>query len=64
MQCVDPLTGEIKWSQKGFGPASPDEYSELSRNKVLEGKCWSTPSIHEGKIYLRSTTEAACVSFE
>ena len=44
--------------------ASPDKYSELSRNKVLEGKCWSTPSIHEGKIYLRSTTEATCVSFE
>ena len=87
MQCVAPLTGEIKWSQKGFGPgnctlvndklvalsddgelviveASPDKYSELSRNKVVEGKCWSTPSIHEGKIYLRSTTEAASVSFE
>ena len=87
MQCVDPLSGEIKWSHRDFGPgncslvndklvalsdagelvivqASPDKYSELSRNKVLSGKCWSTPSIHEGKIYLRSTTEAACVSFE
>ena len=87
MQCVDPLKGEVKWSQNDFGPgnctlvndklvalsdagelviveASSDKYSELSRNKVLGGKCWSTPSIHEGKIYLRSTTEAACVSFE
>jgi outer membrane protein assembly factor BamB len=87
MQCVDPTTGEVKWSENGFGPgnciivndkvvalsdtgelviveATPEKYSELSRNKVLEGKCWSMPSFHEGKLYLRSTTEGTCVSFE
>ena len=87
MQCVDPMTGEVKWSEKGFGPGncivvndkvvalsdsgelviaetSPDGYKELSRDKVLDGKCWSMPSFHEGKLYLRSTTEGICVSFE
>jgi len=87
LQCVDPMTGEIKWSENGFGPgncivvndkivaladngelvvaqANPDGYSELSRDQVLEGKCWSMPAIDGGKIYLRSTTQGACVSFE
>ncbi len=87
LECVDPMTGEIKWSERGFGPgncivvngkiialsdsgelvvaeATPDKYVELSRNKVLNGKCWSMPAIVDGKIYLRSTAEGACVSFE
>ena len=87
LQCVDPMTGEVKWSEPGFGPgncivvndkvvalsdagelvvaeAKPDEYVELSRNEVLEGKCWSMPAFHDGKIYIRSTNEGACVSFE
>jgi outer membrane protein assembly factor BamB len=87
LECVDPMTGEVKWSERGFGPgncivvddkivalsdsgelviaeASPEEYVELSRNKVLDGKCWSMPAIVDGKIFLRSTTEGVCVSFE
>ena len=44
--------------------ATPDDYKEISRDKVLSGKCWSMPAINNGKIYLRSTTEGACVSFE
>ncbi len=87
LQCVDPMTGEIKWSESGFGPgncivvndkivaladdgqlviaqASPERYNELSRNRVLDGKCWSMPAMDNGKIYLRSTTHGTCVSFE
>jgi len=87
LECVDPMTGEVKWSEKGFGPgnciivndtivalsdtgelviakATPDSYTELSRQKVLDGKCWSMPTFEDGKIYLRSTKEGACVSFE
>ncbi len=38
--------------------ATPSEYKELARADVLEGKCWSTPTLAGGKIYARSTTEA------
>ncbi len=84
LQCVELASGEIKWSQRGFGPgncilvgdklvvlsdagelviaaASPDQYSELSREKVLSGKCWSTPAYANGRVYIRSTEEAACL---
>jgi hypothetical protein len=40
--------------------AEPDGYKELARADVLEGKCWSTPTLADGKIYARSTKEAAC----
>lgn len=84
LQCVDLATGEIKWSERGFGPgncilvgdklvvlsdagevaivsATPDGYQELARADVLDGKCWSTPAYSNGRIYVRSTEEAACI---
>jgi outer membrane protein assembly factor BamB len=36
-------------------------YKELSRAKVLGGKCWSTPVVSNGRIYVRSTKEAVCL---
>ncbi len=44
--------------------ATPEKYNELWRGNVLEGKCWTTPAFSDGKIYIRSTKEAACISFE
>lgn len=41
--------------------ANPDQYIELDRAKVLSGKCWSTPAYSDGRIYIRSTKEAACI---
>lgn len=41
--------------------ANPDGYNEIARAKVLSGKCWSTPAFSNGKIYVRSTEEAACI---
>ena len=87
LRCVDFETGEIKWSQDGFGQgnciiaagklivlsdygelviAEPDtmNYKELWRGKVVDGKCWSTPAFANGKIFIRSTKEAVCISFE
>jgi outer membrane protein assembly factor BamB len=40
--------------------ASPDSYQELGRFKALEGKCWTTPAIAGGKLYVRSTKEGGC----
>lgn len=40
--------------------ASPKGYTEKARADVLAGKCWSTPTFVGGRIYARSTLEAAC----
>lgn len=40
--------------------ASPDGYRESARADVLEGKCWSTPALADGKVYVRSTVEGGC----
>ena len=44
--------------------AKPDGYKELSRAKIISGKCWSTPVISDGRVYARSTTEGACVEIK
>lgn len=41
--------------------ATPEGYQELAREDVLDGKCWSTPAYSNGRIYVRSTEEAACI---
>jgi len=41
--------------------ATPEAYKEVARAKVVGGKCWSTPALSNGRIYVRSTTEGACV---
>lgn len=41
--------------------ANPNKYQEIAKAKVLSGKCWSTPAFSDGKIYVRSTEEAACI---
>jgi hypothetical protein len=42
--------------------ATPVEYRELHRAKMLTGKCWSSPVLSNNRVYVRSTVEA--VSFE
>ncbi len=39
---------------------SPVAYKELARFKALAGKCWSTPALSQGRLYVRSTKEGAC----
>lgn len=41
--------------------ADPKEYHELARASVVDGKCWSTPVLANGRIYARSTKEGVCV---
>jgi outer membrane protein assembly factor BamB len=41
--------------------ATPDAYKEISRAKVVQGKCWSTPTLSNGRIYARSTREGVCL---
>jgi outer membrane protein assembly factor BamB len=39
----------------------PDAYKEVARAKILDGKCWTTPVIADGRIFARSTKEAVCL---
>lgn len=39
---------------------TPEAYKEISRFKAVTGKCWSTPAVAEGRLYVRSTREGAC----
>jgi outer membrane protein assembly factor BamB len=41
--------------------ATPAAYKEIARTKAVGGKCWSTPALSDGKIYVRSTTEGVCL---
>ena len=41
--------------------AAPAGYKEIARAKVVTGKCWSTPSLSNGRIYVRSTKEGVCL---
>jgi outer membrane protein assembly factor BamB len=41
--------------------ATPAAYKEVSRTKAVAGKCWSTPALSDGRIYVRSTKEGACL---
>jgi outer membrane protein assembly factor BamB len=40
--------------------ANPGAYQELARFKAVSGKCWSTPALSHGRLYVRSTKEGAC----
>lgn len=41
--------------------AQPAACKELARFKAVGGKCWSTPTFADGKIYVRSTKEGVCL---
>jgi len=58
--CGDKLIALADDGQVVIVKASPDSYQELSRFKALEGKCWTTPALADGKLYVRSTKEGAC----
>jgi outer membrane protein assembly factor BamB len=39
---------------------TPEGYKEICRMQAVTGKCWSTPTLSEGHLYVRSTKEGAC----
>ena len=40
--------------------ASPDEFEELARVEIFEGKTWNHPVLVGNRLYLRNAEEAAC----
>jgi hypothetical protein len=41
---------------------TPSAYKAISRAKVVTGKCWSSPTVANGRIYVRSTKEGVCLA--
>jgi outer membrane protein assembly factor BamB len=41
--------------------ATPEEYREVASVKVLSGKCWTIPTLADGKLYLRNQKEMVCL---
>ena len=40
---------------------TPEAYKELARTHAVAGKCWSTPAVSNGCIFVRSTDEGVCL---
>ncbi|MCX6897615.1 MAG: PQQ-binding-like beta-propeller repeat protein [Verrucomicrobia bacterium] len=41
--------------------ASPKGYKQLGKFQAVQGKCWNTFAISNGRVYVRSTKEGACL---
>ena len=41
--------------------ADPSGYSELAGAQVLDGLCWTAPSLANGRAYLRDMTQIVCL---
>jgi hypothetical protein len=39
----------------------PAQYREIDRIRPVTGKCWNNPAVSDGRIYIRSTTEAVAL---
>jgi outer membrane protein assembly factor BamB len=47
----------VVFSEKGtlaLLEATPEEYKQLGAIRVLEGKCWTAPTLANGRLYLRN----------
>lgn len=40
---------------------NPQQHVEIDRIRPLTGRCWNNPAISDGRIYIRSTTEAVAL---
>ena len=40
---------------------NPTAYREIDRIRPVTGKCWNNPAVSDGRIYIRSTTEAVAL---
>jgi outer membrane protein assembly factor BamB len=56
----DKLLALTDYGQLVLIQPAPDKYTEITRFQAVTGKCWSTPCVSDGRIYVRSTTEGAC----
>ena len=53
------VLGEM--GQLGLVAATPAGFREKSKAQVLNGRCWTVPSIAAGRLYLRDESEIVCL---
>ncbi len=41
--------------------ATPEKYVEQSTAQILEGRNWTSPTLADGRLYLRNQEEMVCV---
>lgn len=85
LKCVELATGEVKWSEDGFGSgaliatderliilsetgelvladATASGFQQIARNSVLMGKCWTAPTLANGRVLCRNADgDVVCV---
>jgi outer membrane protein assembly factor BamB len=58
-------TGEMKWGEKGelsIVRASPAKFELLARTQAIGGKCWTSPALAAGRLYIRNAKgELVCL---
>ena len=47
--------------QLGVAVATPQSFVEKSKYPVLEGRCWTIPSLADGRVYVRNESELVCL---
>ena len=50
-------------SEKGeliIAPAVPEGFKPATRAPVLDGRCWTVPTLYDGKLYVRNLKKIAC----
>ncbi len=43
---------------------NPDKYTEVVKAQILSGRCWTSPTLANGKLYLRNQKEMLCLSIK
>lgn len=43
--------------------ATPEDYREKGRTEVLSGKCWTAPTVANGRLYLRNESELVALDW-
>jgi len=44
-----------------IGAASPKGFEAKTKAKILSGRCWSVPVLHEGRLYARNLEHVVCI---
>ncbi len=45
-------------------PATPEEYRQLGSAQVLNGKCWTSPSLADGRLYVRNEEQLIALDWK
>ncbi len=47
-----------------LAPASGKAFQETARAQILNGRCWTPPTLAHGKLYLRNQSEVVCIALD